>query len=186
MRVVLGNSIEGDVLHKGLVITVLCAHPLTWRVTEWLSSVCLFNIWWGWLSPSSIRWSATSACLKAVHGRTARQETCGHTRRHTGASTRLCVISRAVERPFSPLTASRSTSVSTPRKSRSSAMCKAVRRRSTRCTGECTLCEQMWFCSYKKTLPLKSLVLVALVMILGGRSWILDLLMEHVSCMTRW
>lgn len=93
---------------------------------------------------SSGRWSATSACLKAAHGHTARRGIWGLTRRHTGASTHSCVTNRAVERPSSPLTVSRSTFGFTPRKSRLSVMCKAVRRLSTRCTGEpaynfCTL-----------------------------------------------
>lgn len=97
------------------------------------------------LSPPSIRWSATSACLKAAQGHTARRETCGHTRRHTGANTHSCVINRAVERPSSLLTASRSMFVSTPRRNHLSAMCKAVKRPSTRCTGECTLSEHILF-----------------------------------------
>lgn len=93
---------------------------------------------WALISPSSsfsIRWSATSACSKAAQEHTARRETCGHTRRHTGASTHLCAINRAVERPFSPLTASRSMSVFTPRRSLLSVMFKAVRRPLTRYTG---------------------------------------------------
>lgn len=84
---------------------------------------------------SIFRWSATSACSKAAQGRTARLETYEPTRRLTGESTRSCATSRAVEKPFSHRTASRSTSEFTLRRNRLSAMSRAVRRPSTPYTG---------------------------------------------------
>lgn len=87
-------------------------------------------------SSSSIRSSATSVCSKAAQGHTARRETCGHTRRPTGASTHSFAINRAVERPSSPHTASRFMSVFTPRRSPLSVMCKAVKRPLTHYTGK--------------------------------------------------
>lgn len=86
-------------------------------------------------SSSSIRSSATNVCSKAVQEHTAQQETCVHTKRHIEASTHLCAINRAVERPSSLHTASRFMSVFTPRRSHLSAMCKAVRRPLTHYTG---------------------------------------------------
>lgn len=87
-------------------------------------------------SSPSIRLTATSVCLKAAQGRTALQETCVPTRRHTGASTHLCAINRAVERLSSLHTASRFMFVFIPRRSHLSVMCKAVRRPSTHYTGQ--------------------------------------------------
>lgn len=88
------------------------------------------------LVSSSIRWSATNVCLKAAPGRTAPQETCGPTRRPTGASTPSFAISRAVGRPSSPHTASKFMFAFTPRRNRLSAMCKAVKKPLTHYTGK--------------------------------------------------
>lgn len=88
----------------------------------------------------SLRWSVISALLRAARGPTARRATWGLTRKHTGANTHSSVISRAVERPSSPHTVSRSMSVCTPRRSPLSVMCKAVRRPSTLFTGQPTQC----------------------------------------------
>lgn len=88
------------------------------------------------LVSSSVRWSATNVCLKAAPGRTAPQETCGPTRRPTGASTPSFAISRAVGRPSSLHTASKFMFAFTPRRNRLSAMCKAVKKPLTHYTGK--------------------------------------------------
>lgn len=112
-------QVKDCLVHVYNVISVYCVQVMTFHS-----------------SPPSFRWSATSVCLRAAQGHTVRRGTCEHTRRHTVASIHSFVINRAVERPSSLHTVSRSMSVFTPRRSRLSVMCKAVRKPSTHYTGE--------------------------------------------------